>query len=121
MAKTAETKRPFNTYTLDSAPTAGATNGVMPAIAFWDELHHNTYQIIVHNPSTTLVLYFLAVNSTIDTTYDLKNCIEVQPGAYMTIGTGVRSERVGDDYLVGLTTAVATFEYKITHVFAVET
>lgn len=122
MARTAQRTIPFYSQTQNSNATSGATTGLTPnsSASYMFEMAFNTSQIIIHNIDAAQDLYVMAWNSTW-VSASLGNCIKIAPGSFLTLALGVRSDRVGDDFLIAFNTSAATTSYSITEIYSVNT
>lgn len=122
MARTPPRTIPFYTQRQFSNPTNGATTGLVPSTApsYMFELAFNTSQVIIHNQDAIEDLYFMAWNSAW-INVPLSMGIKIAPGSFLTLALGVRSDRVGDDFLIAFNTSAATTSYSITEIYSVNT
>lgn len=122
MARTANRTVPFQTFTVNTTPTSGATTGLSPASSAEQfELAFNATQIIVNNTDATETLYFLAWNPGKYSTLPLTSAIQIAPGGYLTLSLGVRSDRVGEDFITGFNTSASATQYTVTEIYSIST
>ena len=108
----------FFTETADSTPTNGAAI-VVPLAANLVEIDSNCHQFIVNNTDSTETLYLNNWNRA-NTNVNTANCIQIAPGAYLTLTIGVRSDRVGDDYITAVNTSASATSYTVTQIYTTE-
>ena len=110
---------PFYTTTVAAIATNGTTAGIAVPEVNQFEMQNETTSLIIYNPHGSNTLYVIPYNRVTDAAggVAIANCIPITAGSYLTLSLGARSERVGTEYVCGITLAAASFDFTITEIY----